>query len=101
MAHPFHDNQIEVVNKTLSEIGVAEVPTILVLNKIDLVEQENATFDMEERKRYYRELGFEHIVFLSASTKQNLQEFRDTLGKLVMEKFMKIYPNYMPATYES
>lgn len=101
MAHPFHDNQIEVVNKTLSEIGVASMPTILVLNKIDLVEQEIAPFDMEERKRYYRELGFEHTVFLSASTKQNLQEFRDTLGKLVMDKFMKIYPNYVPANYES
>jgi GTPase len=101
MAHPFHDNQIEVVNKTLSEIGVSGIPTILVLNKIDLIEQENAPFDMEERKRYYRELGFEHIVFLSASTKENLQEFRETLGKLVMEKFMKIYPNYIPDNYES
>ena len=36
IAHPFHDNQIEVVTKTLQEIGAANIKTILVLNKIDL-----------------------------------------------------------------
>jgi GTP-binding protein HflX len=99
MAHPFHDNQIEVVNKTLSEIGAAGIPTILALNKIDLLEKDDIPFDMEERKKYYKELGFEYIVFLSASTKKNLQEFRETLGKLVEEKFMKIYPHYVPTSY--
>ena len=29
LAHPFHDNQIEVVTKTLQEIGAANIPTIL------------------------------------------------------------------------
>src|SRR6478609_4076189 len=36
LAHPFHNNQIEVVMKTLEEIGAANIPKILVLNKIDL-----------------------------------------------------------------
>jgi GTP-binding protein HflX len=94
MAHPFHDNQIDVVNKTLGEIGAANIPTILVLNKIDLVEQEPGV-DFEERAGYYRGLGFKHVVFLSAVSKQNLLGFRETLGKLVEEKFMEIYPNYV------
>jgi GTP-binding protein HflX len=94
MAHPFHENQIDVVNKTLGEIGAASIPTILVLNKIDLVEQEPGV-DFEERAGYYRNLGFKQVVFLSAVSKQNLQSFRDTLGKLVEEKFMEIYPNYV------
>jgi GTP-binding protein HflX len=94
MAHPFHDNQIDVVNKTLGEIGAANIPTILVLNKIDLVEQEPGV-DFEERAGYYRGLGFKHVVFLSAVSKQNLQNFREVLGKLVEEKFMEIYPNYV------
>jgi GTP-binding protein HflX len=94
MAHPFHDNQIDVVNKTLGEIGAANIPTILVLNKIDLVEQEPGV-DFEERTGYYRSLGFKHVVFLSAVSKQNLQTFRETLAKLVEERFIEIYPNYV------
>ena len=99
MAHPFHDNQIEVVNKTLSEIGASGITTILVLNKIDLVETEPGTVDFDERMGYYREHGFEHVVFLSATSKKNLQGFREKLGKLVEEKFRKIYPNYIPNEY--
>lgn len=94
MAHPFHDNQIDVVNKTLGEIGASHIPTILVLNKIDLVEQEPGV-DFEERAGYYRNMGFKHVVFLSAVSKQNLQSFRETLGKLVEQRFMEIYPNYV------
>jgi GTP-binding protein HflX len=94
MAHPFHDNQIEVVTKTLGEIGAANIPTILVLNKIDLVEKEPGV-DFEERTGYYRGLGFKHVVFLSAMSKENLQIFRETLGKLVEERFTQIYPNYV------
>lgn len=98
-AHPFHDNQIEVVNKTLSEIGAAHIPTLLVLNKIDLVEKENGPMDFEASMGYYREHGFEHVVFLSALSKKNLQAFREKLGKLVEERFRKLYPNYNGSEY--
>jgi GTP-binding protein HflX len=94
MAHPFHENQIEVVNKTLAEIGAANITTVLVLNKIDLVEKENGPIDFEERARAYKQHGFSEVVFLSAISKQNLPEFRDALGKLVEEKYKKIYPHF-------
>ena len=100
MAHPFHENQIEVVKSTLAEIGAANISTILVLNKIDLVEKEQGTLNFDERKGYYREHGFENVVFLSAASRQNLSEFREVLGKLVEEKFRKIYPNYVPQSYD-
>jgi GTP-binding protein HflX len=99
MAHPFHDNQIEVVTKTLAEIGAANITTVLVLNKIDLVENEEGVINFEERAGYYREHGFEHVVFLSAVSKKNLQEFREKLAKLVEEKFKKLYPNYVSIDY--
>ena len=100
MAHPFHENQIDVVQKTLGEIGAANIPTILVLNKIDLIEQEPGV-DFEERAGYYRSLGFNHVVFLSAISKQNLQTFREMLGKLVEEKFAQVYPSYARPTMDS
>lgn len=97
MAHPFHENQIDVVNKTLAEIGAANITTILVLNKIDLVEKENDPVDFDDRIGYYREhlnppMGKEgKIVFLSATSKKGLAEFREMIVEMVAEKFKKLY----------
>ena len=101
LAHPFHDNQIEVVSRTLSEIGVNGVPTILVLNKLDLVREEAAGININDRKRYYHDHGFDHVVFLSAKSKTNVDEFRMKLAELVEIRFLKIYPNYVPTAYSS
>src|SRR5690606_12309055 len=65
VAHPFHDNQIEVVTRTLSEIGASDIPTILVLNKVDLFRKENPDPNLDDVKRYYRQHGFRNIVFMS------------------------------------
>ena len=95
LAHPFHDNQIEVVTRTLSEIGAANIPTILVLNKVDLYKSGHADADLEEMKGYYREHGFENIVFVSATTRENMDEFKKTLYEEVKKKHVTLYPNYL------
>ncbi|MGC1240177.1 MAG: GTPase HflX [Chryseosolibacter sp.] len=95
LAHPFHDNQIEVVTRTLSEIGAADIPTILVLNKVDLYKQQHPDANLEEMKGYYRNHGFQNIVFISATTKENLDEFKRVLYEEVKTKHLKIYPNYL------
>ena len=95
VAHQFHDNQIEVVTRTLSEIGAADIPTILVLNKIDLFRQEHPDANLDEMKGYYREHGFENIVFISATTKENIDTFKKVLYEEVKKKHVSIYPNYL------
>lgn len=95
VAHPFHDNQIEVVTHTLSEIGAADIPTILVLNKVDLFKQQHPEANLEEMKKYYREHGFENIVFMSATTKENMDAFKKALYEEVKKKHLRIYPNYL------
>ncbi|MES2310104.1 MAG: GTPase HflX, partial [Verrucomicrobiota bacterium] len=55
MAHPFHDNQIEVVTKTLAEIGAGSIPVVLVLNKIDLVKEDGETMNFEQIRSRYKE----------------------------------------------
>jgi GTP-binding protein HflX len=95
LAHPFHDNQIEVVNKTLSEIGAADIPTILVLNKIDLYRSQHEEVNLEEMKGYYREHGFENIVFVSASTKENIDVLRKAIFDQVRKRHLAIYPNFI------
>ncbi|HEU5148021.1 MAG TPA: GTPase HflX [Chryseosolibacter sp.] len=95
VAHPFHDNQIEVVTRTLSEIGAADIPTILVLNKVDLFKEQHPDVNIEEMKGYYREHGFEHIVFISATTRENIDSFKKVLYEEVKKKHLTIYPNYL------
>jgi GTP-binding protein HflX len=95
VAHPFHDNQIEVVTKTLSQIGAADIPTILVLNKVDIFMREHPDANLEEMKGYYREHGFQNIVFVSATTKENMDVFKQVLYEQVRKKHVSIYPNYL------
>jgi GTP-binding protein HflX len=93
-AHPFHDNQIEVVKNTLVEIGAGDIPTILVLNKIDLLHNEEGPVDLNELKGYYRQHGFEYVIFISATQKENISSFREMIFELVKKKHMTIFPNY-------
>ena len=95
VAHPFHDNQIEVVTKTLSEIGAANIPTILVLNKVDVFKTEHENASLDEMKGYYREHGFDNIVFISATTKENMDVFKKVLYEQVKKKHLTLYPNYL------
>lgn len=101
VSHPFHDNQIEVVTKTLSEIGAASIPTILVLNKIDLFRQQHPEINLNEMLGRYREQGLEKIVCVSATAKENISELKQILFEEVKKKHMQIYPNYLPSdTYD-
>jgi GTPase len=100
VAHPFHDNQIEVVSKTLQEIGAANITTILVLNKIDLHLKQNPDADLEEMKGYYRQMGYEHVIFVSATTNQNITELKKLIFEKVKEKHVQIFPNFFKDGFE-
>ncbi len=93
VAHPYHDNQIEVVKNTLAELGAGNITTILVLNKMDLLK--DAELNTDDLKGYYRQHGFEHVVFISAEKKENVSELRSMLFEAVKKKHLTIYPNYV------
>ncbi len=73
------DAQIEAVDKVLAEIGAAQVPQILVWNKIDLTPAEPAV----ERD----DCGSIRRVFLSARTGEGLDLLREVLAELAQETF--------------
>jgi GTP-binding protein HflX len=89
-----------VVKKTLADIGAAEIPTILVLNKIDLIKPtEEEPLDLDAMKGYYREKGFEHVIFISAHQRENIDALRNMIYEEVKKKHLKIYPNFLPQSY--
>jgi GTP-binding protein HflX len=99
VSHPFHDNQIEVVKRTLSEIGAGDKTTILVLNKIDRFKELQPDANLDEMKNYYAEHGFKKVIFISATQKENIQQLKDGLFEEVRLKHLAIFPNYLQNGY--
>jgi GTPase len=99
-AHPHHDNQIEVVTNTLKEIGAVNIPTILVLNKIDLYKKQNPEANLEEMKGYYKDHGFNHIIFISATTNENMVGLKQTLYEEVKKRHVQIFPNFLKSGFD-
>ncbi|MDX5408929.1 MAG: GTPase HflX [Thauera sp.] len=73
------DAQIEAVNQVLAEIGAADVPQILVWNKIDLTRAAPAVErgDCDKIRR----------IFLSARTGEGLGLLRDALAEVAQQTF--------------
>ncbi|MBB6003990.1 GTPase HflX [Arcicella rosea] len=115
ISHPNYEEHIEVVNSTLTEIGAADKPTILVFNKIDLFSSEeivindweigsgNEPENQQSRiekvtaflKNSYMNNPQPQTVFISAEQKENIEELRDTIVKAVKEKHILIFPNWL------
>ena len=77
-ASPARDDQIADVNKVLLEIGAAEVPQLMVLNKLDLTGLPPAV----ERDEY----GTLLRVRVSASFGDGLSLLRDALAEIALAK---------------
>ncbi|MDD4965130.1 MAG: GTPase HflX [Gallionella sp.] len=71
VSNPCYGDQIAEVNKVLAEIGAADIPQVLVLNKIDAVDMP-AGVQRDDYGRIAR-------VFLSAKTGEGLEDLRTLL----------------------
>ena len=103
ISHPDFEEQIEVVNQTLKELGCADKPSMIVFNKMDNYHwtdkepddltaptKENITLD-ELRQTWMARMG-DNCIFISAKEKTNIDELRDTLYKKVRELHVQKYP---------
>ncbi len=102
VSHPSLDDHISVVNNTLKDIKAGDKPTLLVFNKVDLLEEEEDLTIKEkiaQLKSTYLNKEQNDVVFISAANKENIEELRDKLRKLVEAKHFTIFPNYLKNTY--
>ncbi len=103
ISHPDFEEQIQVVEKTLGELGCADKPSMIVFNKIDNyswiakdpddltpMTKENIPLD-ELRKTWMAKLN-DNCLFISAKEKVNIDEFKDVLYKKVRELHVQKYP---------
>jgi GTP-binding protein HflX len=105
ISHPTFEEQIDVVNTTLTDLGVVNKPTVIVFNKLDkfepeseegldkhLATEEDLKANLARLKKSYLKKG--DVVFISATENNNLAELREVLMSLVKEKHFGIYPNW-------
>lgn len=104
ISHPQFEEQINVVNQTLVDIGAGDKKVILVFNKIDAytwVEKEaddltpstRENVSLEELKKSWISRIEGKCVFISAFKKVNIEELRTILLKEVKEIHYARYPN--------
>lgn len=104
VSHPNFEDQMATVNQTLIDIGATDKPTILVFNKIDQLkiideelrqEMDNPPPTLDELKRTYIGKGEDSSVFISATNKTNIEEFKEVLMEKVKKRHFTIFPNYL------
>lgn len=103
VSHESFEEQIEVVNKTLAEIGASDKTIILVFNKIDLFKNEELRDEiaddeipltkMEQLKASY--IGKDQkALFISATQKEGIEALKSLIASEVSKVHFTIYPNY-------
>ena len=101
IAHPQYEDHLQTVRQTLLDLGVTDKPILLVFNKMDLYRKN--TYDdlmtdqekeeMEEAMKENLRQSFDHdCVFISAHTKENLEELREKLKTMVRDQYDQRYP---------
>lgn len=102
ISHPNFEEQIEVVESTLRELGGGEIPVLLVFNKTDAFTYNRKDDDdltpitrdnlsLEDRKNEWLKLHPE-ALFISALKKNNIDELKDQLYQKVKDIHVKRYP---------
>lgn len=101
ISHPQYEEQIGVVKKTLQEINVYDKPVIYVFNKMDRYEELN--FDpwleagtkeelLKELKERWEGETQSVCVFMSATTRANVDGLRESLLSRVKELYQERFP---------
>jgi GTP-binding protein HflX len=103
ISHPSFEEQIEIVNQTLLEIGARDKPSYIVFNKIDafryirkddddLSPPTPENISLEDLKKTWMAQVNGQCVFISAKNKDNIKEMRNLLYEKVKEIHSKRYP---------
>lgn len=111
ISHPGFEEQIAVVNRTLSEINAGDKPTIYIFNKIDaftFVEKQaddlspktKSNISLEEWEGSWMAKNNTPSLFVSARTKENVESLKKTLYEEVKKVHITRFP-YNDFLYDS
>lgn len=94
VSHPGFEEQIQVVQETLQEIGAGNKPVIMVFNKIDRyapeathedIFEDQAIYSIEDLKKSWMAKEHMPVVFISASEKLNTEDVKDEILRYLVK----------------
>ncbi len=103
ISHPDFEDQIKVVEKTLSDLKCAEKPTMIIFNKVDaytyvakdeddLTPRTKENIPLDELMNTWMAKLNENCIFISAKNKTNYDELRKIIYNKVRELHVQKYP---------
>ncbi len=103
ISHPDFEEQIQVVEKTIADLGAGGKPTMIVFNKIDaytyiqkdeddLTPKTKENLTLEELMNTWMARLNDNCIFISAKEKTNLEELKEVVYKKVRELHVQKYP---------
>ena len=103
ISHTGFEEQIETVNNTLKEIKAGDKPTVYVFNKIDaftyvhkdeddLTPRLKENFTLQEWQNSWMAKSNTPSLFISATQKENIEEFKQLLYERVKEIHSQRFP---------
>src|ERR1700744_407997 len=99
VSHPYFEDQLYTVNETLRDLGVIDKRIITVFNKIDAYKptqheegQQAEPLTLNDFKNSWMAKNNSPAIFISATQKENVDEFRSMLYNEVKEMHVKRYP---------
>ena len=99
VSHPSFEDHIRAVNDTLRELGTLDKKTIMVFNKIDAYqpvqnhsEDEAHTMTLDDFQHSWMAKNNSPAIFISATERENIDEFRGLLYQEVKEIHTQRYP---------
>ena len=103
ISHPDFEEQIQVVEKTLGDLGCADKPQMILFNKIDAytwVEKEaddltprtKENIPLDELVRTWMAKLNDNCFFISAKEREHIDELRELLYKRVRALHVQKYP---------
>ncbi|MEJ2903864.1 GTPase HflX [Pedobacter panaciterrae] len=100
VSHANFEDQINVVNETLKDLGARDKETIMVFNKMDAYvspepdheDEERAVLTLDDFKRSWMANHNAPSIFISALHKENLEEFKQLLYDKVVALHTERYP---------
>lgn len=99
VSHPNFEDQIITVNETLKDLGARDKETIMVFNKIDAYvpavdeneEEETQPMTLQDFKKSWMSHQTP-AIFISATEKENIEEFKKLLYDKVKAQHISRYP---------
>ncbi len=103
ISHSGFEEQVQIVNSTLQEIGAADKPSYMVFNKIDayrytekdpddLTPVTKANWTIEDLKKSWIAKTEMPCIFISALEKENIEAFKKMIYDKVREIHITRYP---------